>query len=182
VIRPFTEELTHRISEIANIPSPEVRMLQAIPADRLPGENETRIFLSHKTADKNTVRLYHKTLKQLGLNPWLDEDAMPVGTNLERGIAKGFEESCAAIFFITEKFKDERYIASEIDYAIAQKRQKNQKFAIITLLFGEGLEVPVLLRPYVYAKIDDNLAGIYEILRALPVELGPERWKESAVK
>jgi hypothetical protein len=65
----------------------------------------TKIFLSHKGSDKIPVRRFKDTLKLLGFDPWLDEDAMPAGTNLQRGVLDGFEKSCAAVFFITPAFK-----------------------------------------------------------------------------
>ena len=73
-----------------------------------------RIFLSHKGADKPRVREYKKTLEALGFDPWLDEDAMTAGTNLERGLLEGFKTSCAAVFFITPNYVDENYLASEV--------------------------------------------------------------------
>src|ERR1700726_142954 len=44
------------------------------------------IFLSHKGFDKPLVRRFRDTLRLLGFSPWLDEDRMVAGTNLERGI------------------------------------------------------------------------------------------------
>ena len=91
-----------------------------------------RIFLSHKGSNKAWVRQFKTTLALLGFDPWFDKDAMPAGTNLERGILKGFTNSCAAVFFITPEFKDESFLATEVDYAIEEKREKTDKFAIIT--------------------------------------------------
>jgi TIR domain len=68
-----------------------------------------KIFLSHKGFDKPLVREFKSTLALLGFDPWLDEDAMPAGTNLERGILKGFTDSCAVVFFVTPEFKDESF-------------------------------------------------------------------------
>lgn len=93
-----------------------------------------RLFLSHKGADKALIREYKKTLEELGFGPWLDEDAMTAGVELERGILRGFEESCAAIFFVTPSYKDENYLATEIDYAIAEKRKKARS-SLSSLLF-----------------------------------------------
>jgi hypothetical protein len=107
---------------------------------------------------------------------------MPAGTNLERGIFKGFDESCAAVFFITEDFKDEKYLATEVDYAMMQKRRKGSKFAIIILRYSNAAEVPALLAPYIYKTVPNDLDGFYELLRALPIELGPVRWKAEVVK
>lgn len=117
----------------------------------------------------------------LGFEPWLDESDMPAGTNLERGIYDGFEKSCAAVFFITENFKDEKYLASEVDYAIMQKRNKGKKFAIITLRYPSALPVPGLLKPYIFKDVENDLDGFYQLVRALPIELGQTRWKKDVV-
>ena len=67
------------------------------------GIKKMKVFLSHKGADKSLVRCYKKTLDTLGFDVWLDEDSMPAGTALHRGILQGSKDSCAAIFFITPK-------------------------------------------------------------------------------
>lgn len=181
IARPFFEELSDRLGEAAGIASSEIRALQAIPFDRIPGANETKIFLSHKSTDKPLVERFYRALTELGFQPWLDNPAMPAGSNLERSIRKGFEESCAAVFFITENFVDGNYLATEVDYAIIQKRKKGDKFAIITLVFSENYIIPGLLEPFVYKVVQSELDGLYELIRALPVELGPIRWKETVV-
>ena len=59
---------------------------------------------------------------------------MSAGVELERGLLQGFKESCAAVFFITPDYLDEQYLATEINYAIAEKRSKGNKFSLITLV------------------------------------------------
>lgn len=81
-------------------------------------DRNRKIFLSHKGVDKPVTREYFRVLKTLGFDPWLDEDAMVAGTPLERGILDGFEQSCAAVFFVTPSFQDENYLATEVNYAI----------------------------------------------------------------
>ena len=178
VFRPLANELSNRISKAANIVTPEERALQAVPLSRIPRSNEIRIFLSHKSVDKPIVMRYYNALKVMGFEPWLDEPDMPAGTNLERGIFDGFEKSCAAVFFITENFKDEKYLASEVDYAILQKRKKGNKFAIITLRYPNALPVPGQLTPYIFKDVLNDLDGFYQLVRALPIELGQTRWKK----
>ncbi|MGW8753720.1 toll/interleukin-1 receptor domain-containing protein [Bacillus wiedmannii] len=141
-----------------------------------------KIFLSHKGADKPLVREYFDLLKELGFEPWLDVDAMVAGTNLNRGIDQGFQESCAAVFFVTPSYKDEGYLEDEVDYAIDEKKEKGDKFAIITLALkdekGVTGEVPRLLRrKYVYKEPASQLEAFREIIRALPLETGKKNWK-----
>ena len=177
IVRPFVDELSHRLGSAADLATPEARDVQAVPLSRIPSPKEARIFLSHKTVDKPLVYRYHHCLKALGYNPWLDEFNMPAGANLEREILKGFEESCAAVFFITESFTDEHYLATEIDYAVMQKRKKASKFSIITLRYSNAAPVPGLLTPYIYKDIANDLDGFHSLITALPIELGPCRWK-----
>ena len=181
VVRPFANEITYRLGKAANLATPEERALQAVPINRIPNANEIKIFLSHKSVDKPLVYRYYWALKELGFEPWLDEPNMPAGSNLEREVFKGFSESCAAVFFITENFKDERYLAAEVDYAVMQKRQKDKKFAIITLRYPDSSPVPGLLTPYIYKDVVNDLDGFYELIRALPIETGPIRWKAEIV-
>jgi len=138
-----------------------------------------KIFLSHKGSDKPFVRKFKDTLSLLGFSPWLDEDAMPAGTNLERGILQGFKDSCAAVFFVTPDFHDEKYLASEVDYAVQEKRNKGDKFSIITLVFEDGAakgKVPDLLHTYVWKEPKSELDALQEIIRALPIHVGEVRW------
>ena len=135
-------------------------------------DDPKKIFLSHKSSDKNLVLDFKETLDLLGYETWLDEDAMPAGTTLERGLLRGMQESCAVVFFITSSFEDEGYLESEINYAIQEKRDKGSEFSIITLLLkgddDETAPIPDLLRPYVWKTPRTDLEALREIIRALP--------------
>jgi TIR domain len=115
-----------------------------------------KVFLSHKGVDKEMVKDFKTTLELMGYAPWLDEDAMPAGTSLERGLLQGMQDSCAVIFFITSSFKDENYLRTEVDYAIREKRRKEDKFAIISLQFvdeeGQTGKIPELLESYIWKR------------------------------
>jgi TIR domain len=144
------------------------------------GLSNNKIFLSHKGVDKSLVRDFKQTLDFLGYETWLDEDAMPAGTALEKGILTGFKDSCAVVFFITPNFRDEGYLESEIQYAIQQKREKGDKFQIITLVFNASkgeISIPDLLKTYVYKHPTNLLEALREIFRALPLKTGNVIWK-----
>ena len=140
-----------------------------------------KIFLSHKGIDKPIVRNYKKTLETIGFSPWLDEDDLKAGEELERSLLKGFKDSCAAIFFITPFFKDEDFLRTEINYSISEKRDKKEKFSIITLIFSdkEGKKgiVPELLKQFVCKEPENDLEALVEIIRALPIQVGKSVWK-----
>jgi hypothetical protein len=120
-----------------------------------------KVFLSHKGIDKEKVTEFKSTLALLGYDPWLDEDSMPAGTPLERGLLQGMRDSCGVVFFITPSFKDEGYLETEINYAIQEKRTKGDRFAVVTLQFvgedGKVGEIPELLKTYVWKKPKSSL-------------------------
>ena len=141
-----------------------------------------KVFLSHKTIDKSLVIDIKEALEALGYEPWLDEDAMPAGASLDRAILQGMQESCGVVFFITSSFEDEGFLEQEINYAMGQKRNKKEKFAIITLQFsdeqGNSGEIPELLKQYVWKTPRNTLQALKEIIRALPIGPGTIDWKE----
>lgn len=141
-----------------------------------------KLFLSHKSIDKPIVRDYCQSLSLIGYDPWIDEDSMVAGQSLERTLLSGIKDSCAAIFFITPQYKDEDFLATEIDYAIAEKRAKKDRFSIITLVFeganGEKGSVPDLLKQYVWKEPKTELEGLREIIRALPLSLRGVEWSK----
>ena len=141
-----------------------------------------KVFLSHKGVDKNFVIEFKETLQVLKYEPWIDEDAMPAGTALERGLLKGMQDSCGVVFFITPSFRDEGFLETEVNYAIQEKRKKGDKFAIVTLQFvdedGNVGVIPELLKTYVWKKPATHLHALREIVRALPVQLGAVDWRD----
>ena len=144
--------------------------------------NEARkVFLSHKGVDKEIVIDFKETLKILGYDPWLDEEEMPAGTQLERGLLQGMQESCGVVFFVTPSFEDAGFLESEINYAIQEKRRKGDRFAIVTLQFVDGAgdtgEIPDLLKPYVWKNPKSQLEALREIIRALPVFPSTVEWR-----
>ena len=141
-----------------------------------------KVFLSHKGVDKEDVVDFKRTLELLGYDPWLDEDAMPAGAALERGLLQGMQDSCGVVFFITPSFKDEGYLETEVNYAIQEKRKKGDKFAIIALqsvgVDGNMGVIPELLKTYVWKKPKTSLEALREIVRALPVVPGIVDWRD----
>ncbi len=138
-----------------------------------------KVFLSHSSKDKLLVREYSMTLELLKYEPWLDEEAMAAGALLERSLLAGMKDSCAAVFFVTENFEDHRFLATEVDYAVEQKRERGSQFSIITLVLGKptgATVVPDLLRRFVWKEPRTELEGLRELVRALPLKPSCPRW------
>jgi TIR domain-containing protein len=123
-----------------------------VTPDVIEDQMPKKVFLSHKGVDKPMVRRYKDALESVGIAAWLDEDAMTAGVELERGISDGFEQSSAAVFFVTESFRDEGFLATEIEYARREKRKKGKRFSIITLLLDDAAQVPPLLSSPMFGR------------------------------
>jgi TIR domain len=138
-----------------------------------------RIFLSHKSCDKPSVRRYMAALRTIGLDPWLDEDALSAGSHLDHALLQGLKESCATVFFITPNFQYDGFLKQEIEYAIAEERERNGRFTIITILLDGATEanIPPLLKRFVWRAPESELQAFVEIIRGLPVRPGPPVWR-----
>lgn len=143
--------------------------------------DKNRIFLSHKNCDKPLVRRFMSALRSIGFDPWLDEEAMPAGSHLDHSILLGLKESCAAVFFITPSFRYDGFLKQEVEYAIAEERERSERFSIITLLLDGSKEaqIPSLLKRFVWKVPANDLDAFVEIIRSLPVRTGPPIWRSS---
>ena len=117
----------------------------------------------------------------MGFEPWLDQEALVSGDHRDKALLQKIQESCGSVFFITPDFSDEAALATEINFAIAEKRKKKDRFAIITLVCsekdGQKAVVPELLKQYVWKEPKNNLQGLHEIIRALPIKTEQIGWK-----
>lgn len=167
--------------EVFNKIKKETKVQFIITKKEIEQSMPKKLFLSHKGINKPLVRDYFNALKSIGFEPWIDEDAMVAGLPLERALLEGMKESCAAVFFVTPEYVDDNFLASEINYAMSQKRDKGDRFSIITLVLpdNKGIKgiVPDLLKQYVWKEPTNDLQGLYEIIRALPIEVKHISWK-----
>lgn len=166
-------EIEHDEEKVFNKKRKRTYIRFVVTVEDIMESKPKKIFLSHKGIDKPLVRDYKKTLEALGFEPWLDEDSLIAGKELERGLLQGFKESCAAIFFITSNFVDESFLATEINYAIGEKRLKGDRFSIITIVLpnSKEFEIPELLKVYVWKQPTTDLEAIREIIKAVPLKL-----------
>ena len=176
IIGPFCEDLRSMLDIGTMQEQRQERIPYSTSMTKIATENDSRIFLSHKSAKKPLVERYYKVLSELGYRPWMDIHDLKAGSELNRGLLEGVNQSCAIVFFLTEEFTDEDFLADEIDYARNRKRELKDRFAIIPLKFPNSKDVPPLLSKYVWINVEHELDGLYEIVRALPIQLGPAYW------
>ena len=80
-------------------------------------------------------------------------------------------------------FRDESFLAEEIEYALAEKRSKGDRFAIIMLVFsdpdGRTGTVPDVLKRFIWKTPSSPIEALRELVRALPVAVGPVSWRHT---
>jgi len=142
---------------------------------------KSRIFLSHRGANKPRVQHFYNVLDDLGFDPWFDKEDITLGSTLHRSLDEGMSASCAAVFFITPQFQDEKFLKYEIDLAMRERTAREPRFNIITLSLSDdsgsrGI-VPQVLRTFVFGEPESELEALVQILRALPLKVGEVSWR-----
>ena len=131
----------------------------------------SRIFLSHKGANKPLIDKVDQALRLLGLKTWFDRDDLAAGDPLVRRVDNAFVECSAAVFFLSGQFTDAGVIQREIDRAIHEQATRVDGFRVIPIVLaqhgGSDDRVPNPLKTLVWKTVDD-IDIVPTILRALP--------------
>lgn len=131
----------------------------------------SRIFLSHKGANKPLIDKVDQTLRLLGLKTWFDRDDLAAGDPLVRGVDNAFAECSAAVFFLSGQFADAGVIQREIDRAIHEQAMRADGFRVIPIVLaehgGSDDKVPTPLKTLVWKTVND-IDILPTILKALP--------------
>lgn len=147
------------------------QLLIAWAQKRRHAMDNSRIFLSHKGANKPLIDKVDQTLRLLGLKTWFDRDDLAAGDPLVRGIDNAFAECSAAVFFLSGQFADAGVIQREIDRAIHEQAMRADGFRVIPIVLaqhgGSDDRVPVPLKTLVWKTVND-IDILPTILKALP--------------
>ncbi len=131
----------------------------------------SRIFLSHKGANKPLIEKVDAALRLIGLRTWFDKDDLAAGDSLVRGVDNAFTSCSAAVFFISSEYVDAGVIGKEIDRAIHEAATRGGGFRIIPLVLaqhgGTDDRVPDPLKTLVWKTVQD-IDVVPMILRSLP--------------
>lgn len=82
------------------------------------------VFLAHNSKDKPLVREIYQRLKELGLNPWLDEEHIPPGTAFQDEIQQAIAQVKTAAIFLGKTGLG-RWQALELKSFITQCVERN---------------------------------------------------------
>jgi hypothetical protein len=129
-----------------------------------------RVFLCHSSGDKPAVRALYWRLREVGVEPWLDEKDLVAGQEWQQEIPKAVRASDVVLVCLSHSSTTKAgYVQKEIRQALdaAEEQPEGSIFIIPVLL--ETLtndEVPQRLRPYHWVNYFDE-KGFAKLRRAL---------------
>lgn len=103
-----------------------------------------RIFIIHSHKDKDTARDITAMLRDMGYNPWLDEEEIVPGQNWNKAIRQAIENSSVALFLASPNTNEkESSVFSEVKAAREVLRAHDEAHSpIIPVLLSEEAELP----------------------------------------
>lgn len=128
-----------------------------------------RVFISHSSKDKPTVRPLVDALLARGFEPWFDEYEIRPGDDIVKKINDGLENADAGIVVFSSNTQYEKWLQAEWSALILDSVEEGRR--LIPVLLGDDKTViPRLLRAKLYVRAKD-IDRIDDALRNRP--LGP---------
>ena len=124
------------------------------------------VFISHSSRDKPAVKSLTKDLRRAGIDVWLDEWHIRVGTPITQAIQAGLESSEYVAVWLTRHAVQSRWV--EREWQAKYQDEVLSGRAVVLPLLAEDCAVPVLLKDKRYADFrSDYNAGLAELLGTL---------------
>jgi formylglycine-generating enzyme required for sulfatase activity len=123
-----------------------------------------RIFLSHSSQDKDSVRRLAEDLRRVGIEVWLDEWEIRVGDQISRKIQEGLKNTDYLAVWLTRASVASGWV--EREWQAKFGAEIAAKSAIILPLLAEDCELPPLLVDKRYADFRrDYQYGLADLLQ-----------------
>ncbi|MEH1905880.1 MAG: toll/interleukin-1 receptor domain-containing protein [Nostoc sp.] len=102
------------------------------------------VFLAHNSLDKPEIIEIAKYLKANGLNPWLDDEQIFAGDNIQKVVFQGISQSKVGAFFISQNglgtFQENLELGRIIQFFL--RKNKAQGFRVIPILLPGIHDIP----------------------------------------
>lgn len=138
------------------------------------------VFISYAREDSEDAEKLYKCLKQAGLNPWRDKDAIRPGENWKIAIRKAIKSSRYFIpLFTSKSVKKIGYVQREFKYAIDNYDQFPESDIYIIPVRLDNCDIPFeKLEEIQYVDLfpdwDNGLNQIFESFKAQGIEFTEE--------
>lgn len=122
-----------------------------------------KIFLSHRSRDKATVRDFARQLPAF-LHTWLDEETLEWGDSLSEQIQHAIDtEADFLMVFLGEDALDSAWVQRELGWALERERALNRTF-VLPVVFGHSSSMPENLSERVHLTLPDFTENAIERL------------------
>ncbi|WP_437925279.1 TIR domain-containing protein [Sorangium sp. So ce291] len=128
-----------------------------------------RVFLSHASVDKSSVRLIADALRAAGHEPWLDEEELLVGDSIPRAVERGLREADFVVVCLSTAATERGWVEAERDATMIQQfRERKARILPVRL---EPVDPPYLLAQLAYVDLfpsgDAFRRGIDRLTRSI---------------
>jgi len=176
--RRIADRLLHDVSvqEVGSArPNAVSRDRDASRAARTTRASDTlRVFLCHASGDKARVRHLSAQLREIGIDPWLDEEKLLPGHDWRVEIAKALREAHAVVVCLSQHSVTKAgYMQKEIVYALDIADEQPEGAIFIVPVKLEECSVPQRLSRWHWVHLDEKGFGrLVQTLRKRGEALG----------
>ena len=126
-------------------------------------KKKPKLFLSHSSVDKETVRSLSEKLKSEGIDVWLDECEIKVGDEIVQKIQDALSESDYLAFWITKNAINSGWV--EREWQTKYQEEVNSGKVKVLPLLAEDVTLPKLLQGKSFADFrTDDKFGLSQVL------------------
>lgn len=137
--------------------------------------NNTNVFISHSSLDKQLSLGIAHELKAAGFSVWYDEWEIRVGESITRKVFDGIQSSDVLIILLSPNSVQSVWVQEELDAALM--RQISERGIRILPAVIATCDLPNSLRHVKYADFRDSFSeGFYQVLEA--ISPGHLLWKQ----
>jgi formylglycine-generating enzyme required for sulfatase activity/nucleoside phosphorylase len=123
----------------------------APPVPRRERGRVARVFLSHASPDKPTVRRIAAALRAAGHEPWLDEDDILVGESIPAAVERGLRDADFVVLCLSKAAAARGWVEAERDATLMQQFSERKERVLPARL--EDVAPPYLIAQLAYVDL-----------------------------
>jgi hypothetical protein len=136
------------------------------------------VFISHASVDKPTARRIVEALRDKGIFPWIDEEAIRIGQSIPGMIAQGLDGADLLCVLISKAALESAWVTRELEVFLHKFLKEGR--AILPCKLDKS-EMPTMIANIKYANFyDDFDTGMKTLLEA--VEIGEAVYERDAIR
>jgi len=140
---------------------------------RFNKSGKRKIFISYASSDRAFAKSLAIDLKEVGLNPWLDEWEILVGDSIVQKVSSGLENTRFLVLVLSKHSIQSKWVENEWQAKYWDEIKEKKVFILPVLL--EDCETPTLLKQKKYADFTENYnEGLDSLIFAIH-EHSPEK-------